>query len=182
MLLSLDVGFSKCGWAVYKHRQPVACGCIITEKSKKKQTRVSDDYAYRSAMIAQGLQQIVGHYGSGGIVGELPSGGAQSAKAMVQMGMATASVASAASIMGLPVEWTSPSDVKLAVTGSRKATKEEIMDAIATKYDWEKMVKGNRTSYIVLGDKITKGVFEHIADACGAYLALIHGNLAKMFG
>jgi len=169
MLLALDVGFRNSGWCAFKDGKPVAWGVIQTDKAKKKTVRMADDNAYRAGQIARQIKEIVDEHNVCAIIGELPSGGAQSARAMAQMAAATCIVGAVANILELPVEWCSPTDVKKAVTGLRSATKREVMDAVRKKFegvDWPK----------------TKGVFEHVADAVGAYLALRDGNLVKMFG
>lgn len=172
MLLSLDVGFGNTGWAVFDEGKIIACGTIITQKSKKKTVRTADDYAARAARLARELSEIIDAYDVRGIVGELPSGGAQNAKAMAQMNMATAIVSAVATLHSLPAEWTTPNEVKLAVAGYRSATKKEIKATIRKKFK----DKGGH-----LFPK-AEGVFEHIADAVGAYLASQDGNLVRMFG
>jgi len=172
MILSLDVGFASCGWSVLKKGVVVDCGTIISEKSKKKSTRTADDYYERSGRIASELKAIVERHGVQGIVGELPSGGAQSAKAMAMMNMATAIVASVAACLGIPCEWCTPNDVKLAVCAFRSATKDDMMSAIREKF------KGK-------GDHLfasTKCGFEHVADSLGAYMALSGGNIVRIYG
>lgn len=169
MLLSLDVGFRNTGWVVFDNKKPVACGCIQTEKSKHKLARNADDNARRSAEIARHLKNIILEYNVKGIVGELPSGGAQSAKAMAQMALATGVVSAVASVLELPVSWTTPNSVKLATTGKRSAEKVEVMEAVKKRYEYFEFPK-------------QVGVFEHIADACGAYLALEADNLVLLFG
>jgi Holliday junction resolvasome RuvABC endonuclease subunit len=168
-LLSLDVGFSHCGWVVFKDGEPQDCGVIKTEKSNRKSTRTSDDNAFRAAQVARQLKEIIEGYGIKGVIGELPSGGAQSANAMRHMALATGIVASVASVLELPVEWVSPGDLKKAVTGYRSASKDEVMKVVRKRFNgfiWPK----------------AKTRYEHIADAAGAYLALQDGNLVKLFG
>jgi Holliday junction resolvasome RuvABC endonuclease subunit len=172
MLLSLDVGFANMGWAVFEDGVVQGCGTIITQKSKKKTTRAADDYAARASRLARELSEIISEYNVKGIVGELPSGGAQNAKAMAQMNMATAVVSAVATLQSLPTEWTTPNEVKLAVTGYRSATKKEIKDTIRKKFK-------DKGGYLF---PKAEGVFEHIADAVGAYLASQDGNLVRMFG
>jgi Holliday junction resolvasome RuvABC endonuclease subunit len=169
MLLSLDIGFRATGWTVFKGGQPQACGVIFTNPAKGKGVRTSDDNAARAAQIALGLTNVVKAHGVLGVVGEMPSGGAQSAKAMSQMALATGTVAATFAVLGLPVEWAQPQDVKLAVCGTRSATKDEIMETIRERFAPFTFPK-------------TKAEFEHIADSCGAYLALASGNLVRMFG
>lgn len=169
---------------------------IETEKSKKKTTRVADDYAYRSAQLANDLKGIVTEYGIKGVVGELPSGGAQSAKAMVQMNMATAIVAATMALLNIPVEWCTPEEVKKAATGFRSANKIMMMKAVIEFFGGkviEKPVKckvsknypdGIRMDYKwkFLNEVWPSGKFEHIADSLGAMMALKDGNMVRMFG
>lgn len=42
--------------------------------------------------------------------------------------------------------------------------------------------ESERVDYHFLGDVWPKGSFEHVADSCGAYLALQDNNLVRMFG
>jgi len=169
MLLSVDAGFKKLGWAVFDKGVPVAWGIIKTEKSTKKTTRMADDNAYRCGQIARKLLQIIGNYKCTGIVGELPSGGSKSSSAARSMGLATGIAGTLVGILDLPAEWCTPGEVKIAVTGKVKASKDEVMDGIRGRFSQCDFPK-------------TKTGFEDIADACGAYLALRNGNLVKLFG
>lgn len=170
-LLACDVGFRSLGWTVIENKKIIACGAIVTEKSSKKSTRVSDDYYMRSCKLAADLKEIVEKYDIKGIVGELPSGGAQSAKAAVMMNMATAIVASVATILNLPCDWCTPTETKVAVCGYRSATKDEMMDMVRAKYPEAGHLFPEAKTY-----------FEHIADAIGAYMALRNGNVVRMYG
>lgn len=194
MLIALDVAFSNIGWTAYEDKRPVACGVIKTEKTKKKSVRVSDDNAHRCALASRQLKEIIERYGARGIIGELP-GGSQSAKAAAQLGMATAIVSTVASLLELPAEWCTPDEVKQATVGKKNAGKAEIMDHVIGLYGGEKdekriqIKKGKRAgkesvlvNYTFLGETFPGGTFEHIADSCGAYLALQDGNMVRMFG
>ncbi len=168
-ILSIDVGFRSLGWAVFESGKLVKCGVIETAPSKKKTARRSDDNAVRCSQIALGLKSVIEENNIKGVVGELPVGGAKSAKALAQMAMATGVVVAVLSILDIPVEWATPFEIKTATTGKKSATKEEVMESIKTKFDYFKFPK-------------TKAVFEHVADAIGAYLALKSGNIIKLFG
>jgi len=170
-LLSLDVGFKNLGYVVLEKGTVIACGTIISEKSQKKTTRTSDDYYARSCKIAGDLKGVIEEYDIKGILGELPTGGAQSMKAAVMMCMATSIVASVATLLKIPCEWTTPNEVKLAVCGYRSATKDEIMETIKGKFPESAHLFPKAKTY-----------FEHIADAIGAYMALKEGNLVRMYG
>jgi Holliday junction resolvasome RuvABC endonuclease subunit len=168
MILALDIGFRVTGYALFENGKLKATGVIETAPSEKKTVRMADDNAYRSAQIAFRLRDLVKQYKIKAVVGELPPGGAKSARAMSQMALATGTIAATFALLGLPVEWVSPFEVKLAVTGKKSATKDEIMDAITVKYG--KSLESQ------------KGKFEHIADAIGAYLAAKEGNLVRIYG
>lgn len=170
-ILALDVGYKSTGWAVIKSGKIVAVGTVVTEKSTKKTTRVSDDYYARSCKLASDLRDLAVKYEIKGIVGELPSGGALSAKAAVMMNMATAIVAAVATMLNLPCDWCTPNETKLAVCGYRSATKDEMMEEIRARFPEASHLFPNAKTY-----------FEHIADALGAYEALKNGNVVRMIG
>lgn len=167
-LLSLDVGMRGCGWVVFDASDPLACGTIVTEKDKRKTVRQSDDNAHRAAVLATGIRTICRNYQVAGIIGELPSGGALSAKAMKHMALATGVVAATAAVLDIPVEWTDPNSVKLALCGYRSASKDEMMNAAKAKFGDLAMFPKQ------------KGNFEHIADALGVFLAMQSSNLVRM--
>ena len=168
-ILAADVGFRAFGWAIFKNDKPTACGVIQTELPRKKQkVRVADANAQRAAQIARELSDIIDQYDVCAIVGELPHGGSKSAKSSRQMAMATAVVAAVAEIMRLPTEWATPAEVKTAVTGSKTASKRQVIDQVRELF----------SEAIEIPKAVGKA--EHIADACGVYIALKNGNLLKI--
>jgi Holliday junction resolvasome RuvABC endonuclease subunit len=194
MLISLDVAFRNLGWIIFHGSIPKHCGVITTKKSSRKDVLVSDNRVKDCVTICRQLSEIITRYGVDGIIGELP-GGSRSAKAAGMLGMATAVVSCVSHYTRLPAEWCTPDDVKVAVTGSGKASKDEIMDRIIEKYGGSKAErrilvkkgkkKGNykkRVDYTFLNYLWAKKNFEHIADAAGVYMALQDSNLVKMFG
>jgi len=178
MLLSLDVGFANMGWAVFDSREVFACGVLKTEKAQRKGTRVADDHAYRSIVLATGLNKLIEDYHVMGIIGELPSGGAQNARAMGFMMSSISVAATVGALWNIPMEWTTPNEVKKALSGVKNASKEMMMDKAGEKFGFIKDGK----SFWFGGEKFPKGMFEHIADACGVYLALQNDNLVKLYG
>ena len=133
-LLSLDVGMRSTGFTVWEGGAILHYGCIHTEKAKGKQVRASNDHAHRAATLARGLAEVCEKWAINGVIGELPSGGAQSANAMKLMALATGAVAAFAELRDLPAEWTDPNSVKLALCGKRSATKDEMMQAALEKF------------------------------------------------
>lgn len=191
MLISLDVGFAKTGWTVFDKGEPIEAGVILTPKSAKKGIRTADDSVTRASLLVTSLKAIIEKYGCQAVIGELPSGGAQSAIAMRDMAGATCAVAGLVACMGLPCEWCTPTEVKLAATGLKSGTKEEIMQAVAKRYGWrvdlkiginQKGGEIRRYTFHVLGKKLPGGVFEDLADSIAAYWALRSSNMVKMFG
>jgi Holliday junction resolvasome RuvABC endonuclease subunit len=167
-LLCLDIAFASMGWAVMEKGKVLKCGTIKTEKTKNKQTRVSDDRAWRAAILSKELNEIIVDNNVGAVVGELPSG-SQNAIAANLLGMAMGVVVGVIESNGLPVEWISPTDSKKYATGKRSASKEEVMQWCRDKHPYFDFPK-------------FKNVFEHVADAIMAYHGLATGNLVKLFG
>jgi len=191
-LLCLDIGFSNMGYSVFQRGKLWVQGLIITKKSEKKNVRVSDDYANRCAALAHQLKALCNSIHLVGICAELPSG-TQNARAASQMGMAIAVVATIAFFLNLPIEYYTAQEVKIAVSGKKNASKEEIKLAIADKFNFIrttkeiKITKGKRVgkttvqeTYSIGTNKYNGGDFEHIADSIGVFLAAGHNNLARM--
>ena len=168
MLLALDIAFASMGWAVVENGRVIECGTIKTQKSKNKQTRVSDDRAWRCAQIAQKLGEVIDAYRVDAVVGELPSG-SQNAAACSMLGLAVGVVVGVTESHGLPAEWISPTSAKKAAVGRRSASKAEMMDWCRREHPYFAFPK-------------VKCEFEHIADAIAAYNGLKPGNLVKVFG
>lgn len=190
-LLCLDIGFSNMGYSIFQKGELWAQGLLITRKSTTKITRVSDDYANRIASLAHQLRTLCNPVHLIGICAELPSG-SQNARAAAQMAMATAVVVTTALFLDLPIEYYTAQEVKIAATGNKKASKEEIMDAIAEKFGFNvevktsNITKGKRKGKITerkifsIGNKCySGGDFEHIADSIGVFLAASHNNLVR---
>jgi len=169
-LLSLDISFTNTGWTVFEKGTIIACGNIVTEKSKHKTLRVSSDDNMRTASFARQLHDIILEYDVVGVVGEMPTGGSKSSKAAKCMAKASAIVVTVCELMLVPTEWTDPKSVKIALTGKETATKLQMMAAARKKY------KGK-------GDHLfpkAKKYFEHIADSIGVYEASKTGLLVKL--
>lgn len=195
MLLSLDVGFNKTGWSVFDKGQPVACGLSQQPKATKKSVRTADDNVCRAGILVTNLKWIIERFDCKAVIGELPSGGAQSATAMRDMAAATCAVAGLVTCMDIPCEWCTPTEVKVAATGLKSGTKEEIMLAVAKHYDWKwlcsefntKTGKGKRYTFYAPDHRgklkgWPGGVFEDISDSIAAYWAMKNSNMVKLFG
>ena len=188
-ILAVDPGFSSYGCAVFNGKQEVIKIALLeTEKSKSKRVRVSDDDAYRVQKLATELKNLIIENDIKGVVGELPISGGQSEKAVKCMAYA-ASVSNAVfAVMNLPVEWVSPVEIKKVVTGLRTASKDDMMKAICKLHGWKitERIVNSKTGkkakvYWPLEEKWAGSNFEHVADALGAFEALKHCNIIKMF-
>lgn len=184
MLLALDVGFSHTGWSLWDKGSFVKCGVIETTKSSRKSARVADDNAERAAKIARELRTLVDEFFVQGIIGELPTSGGQSARAISHMAMATACVATVAAMLDLPVEWTTPDEVKKAMTGMKGASKNEMMAEAVRRIPGATCTKDKRATWFDIpgSGRFCAGVFEHAADSVGVYFALQDGLLVRTFG
>lgn len=170
-IMALDVGFRNMGVVIFDPAtdQPIACRTIRTEPSAKKlQVRKADDNSRRAAEMARELADMIDRFNVKGAIGELPSGGSKSHSAATQMAAATAVAASVLELKAIPTEWSTPNEGKVALCGSKTASKEEMMAKARELYG--KAVEFPKS----------KAEFEHIADACAAYLAQRNGNIKRL--
>jgi Holliday junction resolvasome RuvABC endonuclease subunit len=177
-LFCIDAGFVSTGLSIFlvENGKLIFNNCLTiqTKKSeKKKSVRVADDDSERIKNIIIGINEFIDPYLNHSLMAavELPTGGAQGARANRTMGMITGSIVTYLEIMGWPTEYVSPNDVKIAVTGSRKASKDEIMEKIKKEF----------INFEYLFPK-TKSKFEHIADSIGCAVHIKrHSEMFKMF-
>lgn len=166
-VLAVDAGFTACGWAVLKAGQPVAAGCIRTEKTNRKRAvRVADDDAERCAYLARELARIVQAHNVKGLVAEMPSAGGQSARAVACMAKAGAVLAAVVELLQLPAEWLTPGEIK-AVAGSKSASKADVEAAVLRRWPNAPLPS-------------LKCEREHVADALAAFMAAEHGSLCRL--
>lgn len=139
---------------------------LRTERQAGKHgLRVADDDARRAGDLARWLRDRLG--GAMGVVAELPTGGAQGARATRSMGLSTGVVVATVALSGLPAEWTTPGDGKKAATGRRDGSKAEVQAAVFERFRWPP-----------LGRHAWER--EHVADAAAAVLAAWDGTLVSM--
>jgi len=183
--LSLDIAMGNLGWVFFDGSVPILCGVVRPRLDPKKKMSVREQNVCLIEYMAKEVAVLLRENAPVLVVGEAPTGGARNASAAIKMNMALAVVCSVCSTLGVLYRWCSPSDVKRVTVGSLTASKEEIMDWAIARYGGAKRVvdvkiqKGrlagqiaHRASYQFLGTWHPAGVFEHIADACGAYEAI----------
>lgn len=186
MLLSLDLGFVNTGYIIMGPDGLEAYGVISTQKTTNKQGRVADDNIDRCCVIARKINELVAHYGIVGVLGELPSGGAQSSSAAKAMSLVTGCIGACVAVLNLPCEWCTPTQTKVALSGNKTASKQDMMEKATrvTGGGYEK--KANGIQYWMplasgkRGPVMYGSSFEHVADALGAYMALENGLLVKI--
>ena len=162
-IMLIDVGFNACGVAIVRGGKIAQTHTIKCDKSHKKRgVRVSDADVEHCAFLARELKRIGDLYEISGVIAEMPHGGSLSSRAASCMGMAKATVAAFCELGGLPGEWVTPVQSKLAATGSKTASKAEVENAVRL--------------YFSHTDKLT----EHEADAMAAYIAAKDGTLVRL--
>jgi crossover junction endodeoxyribonuclease RuvC len=169
-ILGVDPGFSSLGWSICTSIQGVVyadrCGVITTEKGGRKYAvRASEDNIHRAQVIYKELCDIIVDRGIKLICTETMSW-PRNAGVVAKMGIAWGVIASVACRWGIPVVQASPVDIKKAVTGNGKASKEEMIAAIVS-------------SYPQLALPTQLALQEHAADAVGAVIACRASELFK---
>lgn len=180
-VLALDVAFSNLGWAVLEHYDSgwkcVAANVLSTKKSdKKKKLRMADDDVMRCTELFVNLRTIAEVMNVGAVIAELPPGGSQNARANRAMGMSAAITAAVVAQLKLPAEYTTPTEGKVAATGSKTASKSDMMKAMSGKYPESlkdfKLKRGSETEY--------ENKYEHVADALAAFESAREGSLVRL--
>jgi Holliday junction resolvasome RuvABC endonuclease subunit len=171
--MAIDAGLQGMGIVIAEDGTVIYCGANRTKKAPaKKGLRVADDDADRCQQHARFLLRVITMYRPQGAIVELPSGGAQGARANRAMGMATGIVVTALEAAGLPVEWVTPADVKDAAAGDKAASKGDVQKGVRERLKW------STNAELVIAQSY-KNELEHIYDAAGALLAAEHGTLMR---
>lgn len=177
MILSVDAALKNFGISVFDDQNRVHfVKTIKTKKSTNKKIRKSEDYGQRICYIVSELAKVVRKYQIQKIYGEMPSFGAQSSNAAISLSAAATIILSLGTIFNIPCIWCPQEAIKKKFT---TGTKKEIMEAVCHLYGWPmesrivNLKKQNTTRidtiYIVMGEKMSAGTFEHIADSIAAY-------------
>ena len=142
VVLTNDPSLTAWGYAVLNTQNNVlTLGCIKTEpQAKKRRIRKGDDLIRRISEIYDVLLPLIARYHVRFILSELPHG-SQNAHAAVMIGAVTAICQGISVMSNIAIEWYSEADAKKAVLGRISSTKQQMVDAIAKKYDvqWTKV-------------------------------------------
>lgn len=163
-ILLIDAGFRNMGWAIIDSGEIIAHGVIVTKPaSKKSSQRVADADADACDLLFRELANQVRNYSPKAMVVEMPSAGAQGARANRGMGMATAVVACLAAAFSLPHEYVTPQMVKDVAKAAKGAVTKDMV-AAAVYERWP----------------LLSGLSEHETDAIAAYLAAENSSLVRL--
>ena len=171
-ILAVDIGFAATGMALFQVTKAgeilVTVQCVREDEDKSKtHTYAAEVDVERTSRSVRKILDFIKLHDVKRIVCELPSAGAQGARANRCMGIATGMIAAVVQSCELAVEWYTPTEVKNAAVGKPSASKDEMMDAMEKVYpDLAKIKK--------------KADKEHICDAAACYVAAKNGNMVKM--
>jgi crossover junction endodeoxyribonuclease RuvC len=169
-ILGIDPGFASLGWAICTQEQgklhAQLCGVITTEKSTKKlNTRSSEDNIRRAQNMYTDIAGLLTNYPINMVCTETMSW-PRNAGVVAKMGIAWGVIASACHQWRVMMLQASPMEIKRAVTGDGKASKERMIASIKSRFP-ELSLPPQET------------LQEHAADAVGAVIACQESQLFK---
>lgn len=172
-VLGLDPGFANCGYAVLALDGAecvfVAAGVIRTQKSDKKhKVLATDDNLRRAQRIVTLLHDLARTFPPAVICAEAMSF-PRSSSAAAKMAMTWGIVATMSVRESLAVVQASPQEIKLAVCGSKSASKEEVEAQVLRRFPEMK----------ALLDEVPDSLHEHAFDAAAAILTGLEGETLK---
>lgn len=180
MILSVDTGLSNFGVSIIDPTGNIKyVETIKTKRLIQKNKSVADEVRRRIGVIAERLSELFAEWPIFEVTGELPTFGAQSSDAALSLTSGASIILTLCAAYRITPRWETPENVKLAFTDNPDASKKEIMEACCRYYGWpisynEVRIKGKLRKdpvYRVLGQSMSAGYFEHIADSLAAYHA-----------
>jgi len=157
----IDIGFAHSGVAIFDTAGdiPLFCDVINSKKENKKHgLRVADDDVRRCSEMYRSLRDCLRDYRVKAVFVELPTSGGKSARPISCMARAQAIIACLVEETRMAAEWLTPNDVKVAMTGKRDASKEEIQSAVLKLCPAMKKLEPEQTT-----------LHEHAYDAAATY-------------
>jgi len=176
IVLGIDPGLATCGLAAVDLQPPslakrpdvlVRAWVVRTEKSARKlDVRAADDHSRRARELAAEVATAIGIHRPLAVAIEAPSWPRNAATA-AKIGIAFGAIYALAQEHRLPLVQASPQDIKRAVTGSKTASKDEVIAAIEARFpdiEWPTQTT----------------LWEHAADAVGAVVANLDADVLRM--
>lgn len=163
MVLGLDPGFAAFGVAAVEVERndslnPMRGWVLRTERSARKlAVRASEDNVRRAQAIAEALSAIVDEWRPQVLCAETMSW-PRNAGAVAKVALAWGAVCALAWSRGLPLVQASPQEVKIAVSGRKNASKDEVIRYVESRF-----------SGFDLPKQLT--LQEHVADAIAVVVA-----------
>lgn len=185
-ILAVDTGINNFGLSIFRRTTGVIRHVeTIRTKKKKYKGSIAADNIHKICLIAKRLDFLIKKYKVIGLVGEMPSFGAQSSTAAISLTAGASIILTLKEAHSLPAIWKSPREVKEGFTGDPNAPKTKIMRACCDLYKWDMVDKTIRcrktkkviridTVYHVMGRKMGSNEFEHIADSIAAYYSCLN--------
>ena len=152
----VDAGFARCGVCIInlKTWRIVRIKTIQTDPRPKETQALG--FARRTRETAFQLDKLADEYAVKFVAAELPTGGAQSARAMAMMSMATATLAVFCAMRNLELLPVTPTEIKRLVKPKGSVEKKEVEFFVESRFG--KFLPE------------AKQFREHVADAAGAAL------------
>lgn len=172
IVLGLDAALCNFGIAAVdleaEGERIVALQVLRTAPNQRIGARVGEDSARRVAELAFGLHAAIGQHHPAAVVLET-TGAGKGSTAVRSMALAFAVAVTVARLHGLPVVQVSPLDVKRAMTGRKKAEKDEIILAVEQRFP-----------EVPWPEDVPRGCWEHAADAVGAVVAALDSDVLRI--
>lgn len=169
-VLGVDPGFAHFGYAVValgvrpEHDEVVAMGVVVTEKvARKRNVLDADDNVRRTVEIAAGLARVLDRYPVRLVCAEsisMPRNSGTAAK----IGLAWGALCALVHARGLALVHASPQQLKLALCGTKSASKQDVEQAVRARYPGAAVAACSKG--------IAGGLREHAFDALGAAAVL----------
>ena len=174
-ILGVDPGFASFGWCIVhllpQGEEVMKVDVIRTEKStKKKNVKASDDDFHRSQEIATVLHEVVKMWKPRAVAAEAMSF-TRNASSAAKVARVWGVLADLCFVYSLPMTQASPQEIKKVLCGDKAATKEQVQQALETRYQHD---------FLLFTQQVPKGQWEHGFDAAGAVVACLDTDVLKM--
>ena len=138
-LLGIDPGLNRTGYAILEHslKCPVLCEGGIIRSNKE------ENLAVRVHEIGSGIREVIEEYRPDVMVIEQVFTTPKFPKSSIIMAHARGAILYAAHDAGIPVVHYTPTQIKKLITGSGRASKEQIQHAIKTELGLKTILEPN---------------------------------------
>jgi len=173
MILSLDQSLTCTGYVLLSsNRTPLKFGTIRTDpfRGKQRNVHVGADDARRCALLCAELKHVLRTNEVRLVAAELP-GGSLSARAAKALGLAQGTVVATCRALDYPLVWVTALDAKDALAETRKAEKDQMVQA-ATPHLPSEFLKRNKADREAIADALGVGFAAFSTETA---MMLLHG-------